>query len=106
MSEEAVDPERIADAENIRRRIAIKAEPDVKVDLMIVVDTITGAGIEQLARAAARWKAHNIFDEDKGALSDLLLDHQSRLIDEFNGGIGSEEICFHAGECPATAKVE
>jgi hypothetical protein len=46
-SEEAVDPKRIADAENIIRSVAIEANSDVKVDLVMIVDAVAAAGIEQ-----------------------------------------------------------
>jgi hypothetical protein len=41
----AVEPERIAEAEDIRGRIAIEADTDVKIDLLIFVDAVACAGI-------------------------------------------------------------
>jgi hypothetical protein len=64
-SEEVVDPEGIANTKGKGRRIAIKTKPDVEVDLMIVIDAVTGARVEQLAAAAAYRKGPDIFDETK-----------------------------------------
>jgi hypothetical protein len=65
-------PKRIADAENVIRRIAIEPEADVKIDLVMVVDAITAAGIDQLAVTADAWKTADIFHEGERTLGDFL----------------------------------
>src|SRR5713101_1493403 len=102
----AVEPERIAKTEDIRGRIAIEVDTDVKIDLLIVVDAVACAGIEQLIIAATGRESADIFGEQKGALGDLLFDHESRLIGKLDGRCGRKEIRFHAGKCPAATKVQ
>ena len=63
--QEAVDTKRIANAENIIRRVAIQTDPDVKVDLVMIVDSVTAAGIDQLAVASDAWEVADIFNEQK-----------------------------------------
>ena len=101
----AVEPERIAEAEDIRGRIAIEADTDVKIDLLIFVDAVASAGIEQLIIAAIGRESGDIFGEQKGALGDLLFNHEGRLIGKLAGRCGRKEIRFHAGKCPAAAEV-
>src|SRR5947207_3038644 len=64
----AVEPERIAEAEDIRGRIAIEADTDVEVNLLILVDAVTCARVEQLIVATAGRESAHIFDEQKGAM--------------------------------------
>jgi len=51
VAQHSIQPEWIADAENIGRSVAIETNPDVEIDLLVVVDAITTTGIDQLATA-------------------------------------------------------
>src|SRR5262249_19611730 len=56
---------------------------------------------DQLTVAAARWKVANVFDKDKSALANLLLNRQRRLIGELDRGVGRDEIRFNAVKRPS-----
>jgi len=77
VSKQTVEPERITDAENVGRRIAVETEAEVEVDLLGVGDAVAATGIEQVTAAAIDRVVADIFDEEKGAFGDLLLDHES-----------------------------
>jgi cell division protease FtsH len=67
----SIIPRGITDAENICRRIAIQTNADVKIDLMVVVDAIAAAGIDQLTITAVAREVADIFDKEKPALCNL-----------------------------------
>jgi hypothetical protein len=65
----------------------------VEIDLLVVVDAITTAGIDQLAAAAvAAREVADIFDEEKRALGELLLQDQCRLVGELRIGEGVKKL--------------
>jgi hypothetical protein len=70
-SQQAIGPERIANAEDIGRSIAVQPDADVEVDLLGICDAMAAARIEQLTVGAANRIIANIFDEQKGAFGDL-----------------------------------
>jgi hypothetical protein len=66
-SEQAIEPERIADAENIGGRVAVEADRNVEIDLLCVGDAIAAAGIEEVTRATMHVIVADVFDEQESA---------------------------------------
>jgi hypothetical protein len=62
-----VAPERISDAENVRWRVPVEADSDVKVNLLGISDPITPARVEELTGPAGNRELAYILGEEKCA---------------------------------------
>jgi len=76
----------------------------VKIDLVMVVDAVAAAGIDELTVAAVGRKTTDIFDEQKRSFGNFLFDNQRRFLAVFRVRTWREEVRFHAGERPAAAE--
>jgi hypothetical protein len=103
-SEQAIEPERISDAEDIGGRVVVEADRDVKIDLLGIGHAVAASGIEEVTWATMHVIVTDVFDEQEGALADLPLDNERRfgreLVDRVSG---RDEVRHHATQSPAPA---
>jgi hypothetical protein len=107
MSEQAIDSKGIPNAKDIGRRVAIKADANVKIDLLRAGDTIASTGVEQLAVSTDHWEPGHILSEQKRAFVELSLDRERRLIRVSVHRVGwREKIRHHTGDRPPAAQFD
>jgi hypothetical protein len=106
-SEQPIETERIADAEDVGGRVVVEADADVEINLLGVGDAVAAAGVEEVARAAMDVVVADIFHEQEALLADLALDHEGGLGRELVDGVGGHhEIRQHAAQPPTAAQFE
>jgi tetratricopeptide (TPR) repeat protein len=99
---QAVDPERIADAEDEGGRVSIETETKVDVDLLCRRDAVEAARIEEEAGRPVIGVIADILQEYVGAAADRFLDHERGFRGEVIDRVGGkEERGDHAADAPA-----
>ena len=86
-SKQTIKAERIPQSKDKVRSIVVQPEANMEVDLLSWRKAISGARIEEMARAAMNGVISDVLDEDGGTLANLLLDHKSGFGGELAGRV-------------------
>jgi hypothetical protein len=76
-SREPVESEGIANSEYVGWRVPVEPEPNMKIDLLVVGDSVAAAGIEQVTGAAMDRIVADILNKQERVFGDFLLDDKS-----------------------------